>query len=200
MRLINKKEDAQSYRKLFYMIIQHEFWSFAYSQRCDISAWLPTYKVRRNSITEFSRSTYLLIEHLRLPTQIITLRHQRIDLLSPLQHALDRLMQDNLRLVQLLLDLHDTVRLLRVLVFHNVFFEGREREGLRVRRGVGSSGVAGQKLVDDFGEELMGDEGGVILVADYYSGDAFGAAIGVECVGWWEKSGGSFRGGSWNGP
>ena len=32
----------------------------------------------------------------------------------------------------------------------------------------------------------MRDEGGVVGVADYYSGDAFGAAVGVECVGWKE--------------
>ena len=92
-------------------------------------------------------------------------------------------MQHDLRLVQLLLDFHYTVRLLRILVFHNVFFEGRERERLRVRRGKGGPGVAGQKLVDDFGEELVGYKGGVVLIADYYSGDAFGAAVGVECVG-----------------
>ena len=40
----------------------------------------------------------------------------------------------------------------------------------------------GEKLVDDFGEELMGDEGGVFVVGDYDAGDAFGAAVGVEGV------------------
>jgi len=29
----------------------------------------------------------------------------------------------------------------------------------------------------------MGDEGGIVGVADYDAGDAFGAAVGVECVG-----------------
>ena len=30
----------------------------------------------------------------------------------------------------------------------------------------------------------MGDESGIVGVADYDAGDAFGAAVGVECVGW----------------
>ena len=40
----------------------------------------------------------------------------------------------------------------------------------------------GEELVDDFGEELVGYERGVFLVADYDACDAFGAAVGVEGV------------------
>lgn len=73
----------------------------------------------------------LTIEHLTLRTQSITLGHQIINLLSPLQHTLNSLVQHDLCLIQLLLDLHDTVRLLRVLVFHNVVlqFGKAERRG-----------------------------------------------------------------------
>lgn len=45
--------------------------------------------------------------------------------------------------------------------------------------------MAGEELVDDFGEQLVRDEGGVVLVGDYDAGDAFGAAVGVEGVCWW---------------
>ena len=92
-------------------------------------------------------------------------------------------MQHDLGLVQLLLDLHDAVRLLRVLVFDYVFFELREGEGRRVGGCEGRARVFGEELVDDFREELVGDEGRVVLVADDDAGDAFGAAVGVEGVG-----------------
>lgn len=91
-------------------------------------------------------------------------------------------MQHNLGLVQLLLDLHDAVRLLRVLVFHEVFFERRKGQRWRVGGGEGGAWVFGQELVDDFGEQLVRDERGVVLVADDDAGDAFGAAVGVEGV------------------
>ena len=61
-------------------------------------------------------AAYLLVKHLTLSTQPITLLHQTIDLLPPLQYALNSLVQYNLRFIQLLLDLHDTVRLLRILI------------------------------------------------------------------------------------
>ena len=47
----------------------------------------------------------------------------------------------------------------------------------------GCAGVFGQELVDDFGKELVGYEGWVVVVGDYDAGDALGAAVGVECVG-----------------
>jgi len=91
-------------------------------------------------------------------------------------------MQNNFRLVQLFLNLHDTICLLRVLILFDVFFELGESEcGVGVCEG--GAGVAGEEFIDDFGEELMGDERGVVRVADYNTCDAFGAAIGVECVG-----------------
>lgn len=39
-----------------------------------------------------------------------------------------------------------------------------------------------QELVYDFGEELVSYEGGVGVVGDYDAADAFGAAVGVECI------------------
>jgi hypothetical protein len=47
--------------------------------------------------------------------------------------------------------------------------------------------VRGQELVDDFGEQLVGDKGGVGVVADYDAADSFGAAVGVECVVYGEE-------------
>lgn len=91
-------------------------------------------------------------------------------------------MQHNLRLVQLFLDLHDAVRLLRILILDDVFFQrGEVERGAGV--GEGGARVSGKEFVDDFGEELVGDEGWVVGVADDDAGDALGPAVGVECVG-----------------
>lgn len=71
---------------------------------------------------------YLLIKHLALCAQPVTFLHKSINLLASLQYTLNRFMQHNLGLVQLFLDLHDAISLLRILVLHNVFFELREVE------------------------------------------------------------------------
>lgn len=92
-------------------------------------------------------------------------------------------MQHNFRLVQLLLNLHDTIRLLGVLILGQIIFQRGEVELGRVGGGEGAAGVAGEEFVDDFGEDLVGDEGGVVVVGDDDGGDAFGAAVGVEGVG-----------------
>jgi len=42
--------------------------------------------------------------------------------------------------------------------------------------------VGGEELVDDLGEELVGDEGRVGVVADDDAADALGPAVGVEGV------------------
>lgn len=67
--------------------------------------------------------TFLLVEEFALTGQPIALSHQTIDLLSPLEHAFDRLMEYNLSLVQLLLNLHNTIRLLWILIFCDILFE-----------------------------------------------------------------------------
>lgn len=46
--------------------------------------------------------------------------------------------------------------------------------------------MAGEELVDDFAEELVGYEGGVLVVGDDDAADAFGAAVGVKGVVWKE--------------
>ena len=99
----------------------------------------------------------LTIEHLALRTQPITLRHQIINLLASLQHTLDSLMQHDLRLIKLLLNLHNTICLRRVLVLYDVILELGEGEG---RRGVSPGGtwVLCEELVDDFGQKLVGYE------------------------------------------
>lgn len=90
-------------------------------------------------------------------------------------------MQHDLRLVQLLLNLHDAVGLLGILVLDNVFFELGEGAG-GIGDGEDVARVLVQELVDDFGEELVGYEGGVFVIGDEDAGNAFGAAVGVESV------------------
>jgi hypothetical protein len=104
----------------------------------------------------------LRIKHLALRAQPVALGHQAVNLLPALQHALNRLVQHNLRLVQLLLDLHDAVRLLRVLVLGDVLLQ--LREGQLGRGGKGGPRILGQELVDDLREQLVRDEGGVFVV------------------------------------
>lgn len=124
---------------------------------------------------------YLCVEHLALGAQAIALLHEAVELLSSLQHALNGLVQHDLGLIQFLLDLHDAVGLLRVLVLDNVFLE----LGVRARGIGGGEDIARvlvQELVDDFGEELVGNEGGVFVVGDDDAGDTLGAAVRVEGV------------------
>jgi hypothetical protein len=104
-------------------------------------------------------------------------------------------MQYNLRLVQLFLNLHYAVCLLRILVFHDIFFELREIEG-GVAVCKGGARIAREEFIDYFREQLMRDEGWVIGIADYYAGDAFGAAVGMKGIGWKERafSGGAIEG------
>lgn len=68
-------------------------------------------------------SKMLTIEHLRLSAKPVTLLNQAINLFPSFQYALNRLMQHDLRLIKFLLDLHYTVRLLRILIFLEIFFE-----------------------------------------------------------------------------
>jgi len=84
----------------------------------------------------------LRIKHLTLRTQPIALRHQVIDLLPALQHTLNRLMQHDLRLIQLLLDLHYTIRLLRILILDDIVLKFGKGEG-RVGIGPGGARVLG---------------------------------------------------------
>lgn len=121
------------------------------------------------------------VKHLALGAQAVALGHEVVNLLAALQDALDGLVQDNLGLVELLLDLHDAVGLLRVLVLGEVVAQlGHGQLGLA--RGPRGARVLGEELVDALAEELVGDEGGVLVVRDDDAADALGAAVGVECV------------------
>ncbi len=42
--------------------------------------------------------------------------------------------------------------------------------------------MLGKELVDDFRQQLVSHERGVVVIRDYDTGDTFGAAVGVECV------------------
>jgi hypothetical protein len=89
--------------------------------------------------------------------------------------------QHNLCLIQFLLNLHDAVRLLRILVLYDVVFQLGERQcGVRIcKRG---SRILREELVDYFGEQLMGNEGWIVMVGDDNASDTFCATVYVESV------------------
>lgn len=80
---------------------------------------------------------------------------------------------------------------MRVLILDQVVFEFGKGERLRLRAGKGGARVFAEELVDNFGEKLVGHEGGVVLVADYDTGDPLSAAVGVKGIGWERLEGGS---------
>ena len=162
--------------KTIYISTQHEFCLFA----CAISLSATDSDSNPSSLTRQGRA--LTIKHLTLRTQAITLGDQIINLLTTLQHTLDGLMQHNLGLVELLLDLHDAVCLLRILVLDDILLELGKRQCGVGRRPRGAR-VLGQELVDDLREQLVRHQRRVVVVADYDAGDALHAApVRVECV------------------
>ena len=92
-----------------------------------------TYVSERQTAKTFG-GTYLGVKHLALAAQALALIHEIIQLHVSLQNTLDRLVQRNLRLIELFLDLHNAVCLLRILIFHDVFFQRRklDRVGRRL--------------------------------------------------------------------
>ena len=87
-------------------------------------------------------------------------------------------MENNLGFVQLLLNFHNTVHLVWVLVRRDVCLQGREGDRLG---GGACVGVEGEELIEDLGEDLMGGKRGVFVVTDDDTGDALGPRIHVEC-------------------
>jgi hypothetical protein len=129
-------------------------------------------QTQRNTLnpgTPTTTTTHLLgspIKHLALITQRVTPLDQVVNLLPPFQDRLDRLVQDDLGLVEFFLDLHDRVRLGGVLVLGKVLLEGRFELALLSRgeaargrhRRVTSTGDGGGPR----GREL-GDESGLFV-------------------------------------
>lgn len=76
------------------------------------------------------------------------------------------------------MNLHDTVHLLGVLVGRNVCSQLREGNGVSRGRG---GGILGEEFIEDFGEDLVRCEGGVLVVTDDDTGDALGSGVDVEC-------------------
>ena len=102
--------------------------------------------------------------------------------LTPLQHTLNSLMQHNLRLVQLLLNLHNTIRRLRILILLQILLELRKRHlGVRIRPT--TPWKFAEKLIHNLAEQLVRYERRVLVVGDDYCGYAFGPRVGVEGVG-----------------
>ena len=126
----------------------------------------------------------LSVEHLARRAQVVALRYQLIHLLSTLKHALHGLMQHLLRSVELVLDLQDLVRLLRVLVLCNVVLE--LGVGKRVGGGTadGGLGVLCGELVAQLLQDAGDDEVGVFLVRDYDTAQPSRVVVRVDEVVW----------------
>ncbi|KAM3084190.1 hypothetical protein ACMFMF_001547 [Clarireedia jacksonii] len=124
----------------------------------------------------------LTIKHLALRAQTITLGYQLINFLPSLQNTLDSLMQHDLGLIQLLLNLHDTVRLLGVLIFCNIIIEWWEGDSW-VRGSPFRLRVGADELIDNLRKKLMCDKGWVFMIGDYYAANTFASSICVKCVG-----------------
>lgn len=121
------------------------------------------------------------VKHLALVAEPVALGYEVVNLLAALEDALDSLVEDNLGLVELLLDLEYAVGLLGVLVLGEVVAQlGHGDAG--GAGGPGGARVLGQELVDDLAEQLVGNEGRVLLVRYDDAADTLAAAVGVECV------------------
>ena len=155
------------------MTMQHEFCFFACLGKQSQHA--------ASDDSEAFPTTYLSVKHFALGAQAITLGDQAINLLAPLKNTLNSLVKHNLGLIEFLLDLHDAVGGVRVLVLDNVLLELGEGQ-LCIRVCKGRARVSRQELVEDLGEQLVGDEGGILVVGDDDAGDALAAAVGVEGV------------------
>lgn len=94
------------------------------------------------------------------------------------------LVQHNLRLIQLLLNLHDAVRLTRILEFDDVFLQLVERARVLARARIrkGRPGVFGEELVDHLRQQLVRNKCRIVTVRDDDTSHTFGPAVGVECV------------------
>src|ERR1700761_1377748 len=101
--------------------------------------------------------------------------------LTSLQHTLNSLMQHNFRLIQLLLDLHDTIRRSGILILHNILLEHWKRH-LRITIRPTTSWKLAQKLIQYLAQQLMRDERRVLVVADDDARHALAARVGMEGV------------------
>ena len=90
-------------------------------------------------------------------------------------------MQHYFCLVQLFLYFHNAVRLLRILIFDDVFLQRRK---IKCGSGIceGGAWVLYEKLVHNFRQQLVGDKSRVIRIANNDACNAFSASVGVKCV------------------
>ncbi len=98
---------------------------------------------------------WLTVEHLALVAEAVALGDEVVDLLATLQHAFDSLVQDDFSFVQLLLDLHNAVGLMRVLVLGEVFLQLRHRDAVVAGRKPRRPRVRRQELVHHLREQLV---------------------------------------------
>jgi len=115
------------------------------------------------------------------PTELIAPLDEGIQLLPALEDTLDSLMQHNLRLIQLLLDLQDTIGLLWILILLNIPPQLRHLDLPRSSSPLGA-GVGSQELIDDLGEELVRHELRILVVGDADASKPLGSAVYVKRV------------------
>ena len=88
--------------------------------------------------------------------QFITLIHKLSQILPSTQHTLNGFVQNHFGLIQLFLNLHNAIGLLRILVFLEVFGELGEWElAIRCDFSKRSDRIFGEEFVDNFGKDLM---------------------------------------------
>ena len=124
--------------------------------------------------------TYLSIKHLALRAESLALLNQVVNFLSPLQHALDGVVQYHLGLVELPLDLHGGVGIFWVLVLLYVFVElgKRKRSVSLCKVHVGGAWVLGDELLDNLSDDGLPSVGRVFFVGD--DAAAYGVVVGVD--------------------
>ena len=93
-------------------------------------------------------------------------------------------MQNLRRLIQIILNFRHLIRTRRILIFLNIFLHhwkvGRLRRCLHAFPRVSEGGC---EFVEELGEEDEGDAGGVFGVGDDGAGEAVGADVAVDYVG-----------------
>lgn len=94
-------------------------------------------------------------------------------------------MEDNFRLIKLLLDLHDAVCLGGILVLDDVFLKSRQRTSILAESRIRERGprVLGKEFIHNLAKKLVGDQGRIVTIGDDDTGNTLCATIGVECVG-----------------
>lgn len=124
-----------------------------------------------------------LVERLALIAQLLRLHHQVVQLLAALQYRGDRVLEYDLRLVQVVLHLRQLVALARILILGQV--GGQQCEIDRLLAGGRRPQFAGHartELVQHLGDERVRDALRILVVGNQDAGQAVGAHVHVAHV------------------